>query len=128
MRLRKQYLTKNDCYRAGRTIRPQGVMVHSTGANNSSVARYVPGDDVIGRNQYGNDWDRPGVEKCAHAFVGKFADGGVGTVQTLPWNRRGWHCGRGKNGSANVTHISFEICEDGLEDASYFEAVYHEAV
>lgn len=128
MRLRKQYLTENDCYRAGRTIRPQGVMVHSTGANNPSVARYVPGDDVIGRNQYGNDWDRPGLEKCAHAFVGRFADGSVGTVQTLPWNRRGWHCGRGKNGSANDTHISFEICEDGLEDASYFEAVYQEAV
>ena len=128
MRLRKQYLTENDCYRAGRTIRPQGIMVHSTGANNPSVARYVPGDDVIGRNQYGNDWDRPGLEKCAHAFVGKFADGGVGTVQTLPWNRRGWHCGRGKNGSANDTHISFEICEDGLEDASYFKAVYQEAV
>lgn len=128
MRLRKQYLTENDCYRAGRTIRPQGIMVHSTGANNPSVARYVPGDDVIGRNQYGNDWDRPGVEKCAHAFVGRFADGSVGTVQTLPWNRRGWHCGRGKNGSGNDTHISFEICEDGLEDASYFEAVYQEAV
>lgn len=128
MRLRKQYLTRNDCYRAGRTIRPQGVMVHSTGSNNPSVARYVPGDDVIGRNQYGNDWDRPGVEKCAHAFVGRFADGSVGTVQTLPWNRRGWHCGRGKNGSANDTHISFEICEDGLTDASYFKAVYQEAV
>jgi hypothetical protein len=92
------------------------------------VARYVPGDDVIGRNQYANDWDRTGLNKCVHAFVGKFADGGVGTVQTLPWNRRGWHCGRGKNGSANDTHISFEICEDGLEDASYFEAVYQEAV
>ena len=128
MRLRKQYLTENDCYRAGRTIRPQGIMVHSTGANNPSVARYVPGDDVIGRNQYGNDWDRAGLEKCAHAFVGRFADGSVGTVQTLPWNRRGWHCGRGKNGSANDTHISFEICEDGLEDASYFKAVYQEAV
>lgn len=128
MRIVQQYLTRNDCYRAGRTIRPQGVMVHSTGSNNPSVARYVPGDDVIGRNQYGNDWDRPGLEKCAHAFVGRFADGGVGTVQTLPWNRRGWHCGRGKNGSANDTHISFEICEDGLEDASYFEAVYQEAV
>lgn len=128
MRLRKQYLTKNDCYRAGRTIRPQGVMIHSTGSNNPFVARYVPGNDVIGWNQYGNDWDRPGLEKCAHAFVGRFADGGVGTVQTLPWNRRGWHCGRGKNGSANDTHISFEICEDGLEDASYFKAVYQEAV
>ena len=128
MRIIQQYLTRNDCYRAGRTIRPQGVMVHSTGANNPSVARYVPGDDVIGRNQYGNDWDRPGLEKCAHAFVGRFADGLVGTVQTLPWNRRGWHCGRGKNGSANDTHISFEICEDGLTDASYFKAVYQEAV
>ena len=128
MRLQQQYLTKNDCYRAGRTIQPQGVMVHSTGANNPSVARYVPGNDVIGRNQYGNDWDRPGLEKCAHAFVGLFADGSVGTVQTLPWNWRGWHCGRGKNGSANDTHISFEICEDGLEDASYFKAVYQEAV
>ena len=128
MKIIQQYLTRNECYRAGRTIRPHGIMVHSTGANNPSVARYVPGDDVIGRNQYGNDWDRPGLEKCAHAFVGKFADGSVGTVQTLPWNRRGWHCGRGKNGSANDTHISFEICEDGLEDASYFEAVYQEAV
>ena len=124
MRIIQQYLTRNDCYRAGRAIRPQGVMVHSTGANNPSVARYVPGDDVIGRNQYGNDWDRPGLEKCAHAFVGKFADGLVGTVQTLPWNRRGWHAG----GAANNTHISFEICEDGLEDASYFSAVYQEAV
>ena len=128
MKIIQQYLTRNECYRAGRTIRPQGVMVHSIGANNPSVARYVPGDDVIGRNQYGNDWDRPGLEKCAHAFVGRFADGLVGTVQTLPWNRRGWHCGRGKNGSANDTHISFEICEDGLEDASYFKAVYQEAV
>ena len=128
MKIIQQYLTRNECYRAGRTIRPHGIMVHSTGANNPSVARYVPGDDVIGRNQYGNDWDRPGLEKCAHAFVAKCADGSVGTVQTLPWNRRGWHCGRGKNGSANDTHISFEICEDGLEDASYFEAVYQEAV
>lgn len=128
MKIIQQYLTRNECYRAGRTIRPHGIMVHSTGANNPSVARYVPGDDVIGRNQYGNDWDRPGLEKCAHAFVGRFADGLVGTVQTLPWNRRGWHCGRGKNGSANDTHISFEICEDGLEDASYFKAVYQEAV
>ncbi len=138
MRIVQQYLTRNDCYRAGRTIRPQGVMIHSTGANNPSVARYVPGDEEIGRNTYGNHWNQTNTEykakfdkklnKCAHAFMGRFADGGVGTVQTLPWNRRGWHCGRGKNGSANDTHISFEICEDGLEDASYFEAVYQEAV
>ena len=52
------------------------------------------------------------------------ADGSIATYQTLPWNYRGWHAG----GSANDTHIGFEICEDGLTDASYFSAVYKEAV
>ena len=36
---------------------------------------------------------------------------------------RGWHAG----GSANNTHIGFEICEDGLTDAAYFAKVYREA-
>ena len=127
MRLRQQLLTKNDCYRAGKTIRPRGVMVHSTGANNPRVARYIPGDDEIGRNTGGSHWDQPG-KLCVHAFIGRFADGGVGAVQTLPWNRRAWHCGSGRKGSGNDTHISFEICEDGLSDPEYFRAVYREAV
>lgn len=128
MRLEKQLLTKNDCYTAGRTITPLGVMVHSTGANNPKVSRYVPGNEVLGYNTGGNHWDQPDVSKCVHAFVGKFADGVVGTVQTLPWNRQGWHCASGSRGSGNNTHISFEICEDGLEDEGYFAAVYQEAV
>lgn len=92
MRLRQQLLTKNECYITGRTIKPKGIMVHSTGANNPRVARYVPGDDEMGRNTGGNHWNqlRPGGRQvCVHAFVGKFADGAVGTVQTLPWNVRG---------------------------------------
>ena len=128
MRLVQQILTHNDCYRAGRTIQPKGIMVHSTGANNPKVSRYVPGNGQLGRNTYGNHWDRSGVNTCVHAFIGKFADGKVGTVQTLPWNRRGWHCGKGRNGSANDTHISFEICEDGLTSPAYFNSVYREAV
>ena len=127
MRLRQQILTKNDCYRAGNTIRPKGVMVHSTGKNNPNVSRYVPGSVEMGWNQYNNHWNQPG-KLCVHAFIGKFADGKVGTVQTLPWNRLAWHCGSGKKGSANGTHISFEICEDGLSDPAYFKAVYREAV
>lgn len=99
-------------------------MVHSTGSNNPRVSRYVPGDEVIGYNTNGNHWNRSGLTKCVHAFIGKFSDGSIGTVQTLPWNHRGWHAG----GAANNTHISFEICEDGLTDASYFQAVYREAV
>ena len=124
MNLRQQFLTKNDCYRVGRTIKPKGVMIHSTGANNPRVSRYVPGDAVTGKNKYGNHWNRGDLPKCVHAFIGKFAGGEVGTVQTLPWNWRGWHAG----GNANNTHIGFEICEDGLKDASYFKAVYQEAV
>ena len=128
MTLYRQFLTRNDCCAAGRTITPRGVMVHSTGANNPRVSRYVPGDEVLGVNRNGNHWDRPGVDKCVHAFIGKIADGSVAAVQTLPWDRRGWHAGTGTSGrSANDTHIAFEICEDGLDDPDYFAAVYQAA-
>ena len=103
-------------------------MVHSTGANNPFLKRYIgPDDGLLGKNQYNNHWnqDRPdGRQVCVHGFIGKLADGSIATYQTLPWNHRGWHGG----GSSNDTHISFEICEDGLTDASYFRAVYQEAV
>ena len=56
--------------------------------------------------------------------IGKLADGTVATYQTLPWDHRGWHAG----GSANNTHIGFEICEDDLTDGAYFAKVYKEAV
>lgn len=128
MRFCTQILTKNDCWKAGRTIVPQGIMVHSTGADNPNVSRYVPGNDEIGWNTGGNHWDMPGVGACVHAFIGKLADGSVGVVQTLPWNMRSWHAGAGSRGSANDTHIAFEICEDGLENAAYFGAVYQAAV
>jgi N-acetylmuramoyl-L-alanine amidase len=111
-------MTNNACYKAGRTITPKGIMVHSTGANNPNLKRYVgPDDGLLGKNQYNNHWnqDKPdGRQVCVHAFIGKLADGSIATYQTLPWNHRGWHAG----GSANDTHIGFEICEDGLTDAA----------
>ena len=104
MRLRQQYMTQNDCYKAGRYIAVRGVMIHSTGANNPRVSRYVRGTLEIGRNSGHNHWDRPGLEKCVHAFIGEFADEGIGTVQTLPWTMRAWHCG----GSGNDTTVDCE--------------------
>lgn len=93
--LTQQFLTENDCYKSGRTIKPQGVMVHSTG-----VAQPDP-EVFIGR------WNQPDVAKCVHAFVGRER-----VIQTLPWTMRGWHAGTGTSGrSANNTHISFECCE-----------------
>lgn len=122
-----QYLTKNACYLSGEPLKVKGIMVHSTGANNPRVSRYVPGNDVMGYNQYGNHWNQyapSGTKKCVHGFIGKFADGSIGVVQTLPWDMVGWHCG----GAANETHIGFEICEDNLDSAEYFNAVYEKAV
>jgi hypothetical protein len=128
MNLHKLILTNNACYKAGKTIIPKGIMVHSTGANNPSLKRYVgPDDGLIGKNQAGNHWnqDKPdGRKVCVHAFIGKLNDGKIATYQTLPWTLLGWHAG----GSANDSHIGFEICEDGLTDASYFSAVYKEAM
>lgn len=128
MNLQKLILTNNACYKAGKTIIPKGIMVHSTGANNPWLKRYVgPDDGLLGKNQYNNHWnqDKPdGRQVCVHGFIGKLADGSIATYQTLPWNHRGWHAG----GSANDTHISIEICEDDLTEASYFSAIYKEAV
>ena len=129
MLLIQNYLTKNDCYKANRRIAPKGIMVHSTGANNPTLKRYVQPDiQGIGKNTNNNDWNRSGIGACVHAFIGKRADGSIATVQTLPWNWRGWHGGKGTKGSVNNTHISFEICEDGLTDRTYFLKVYQEAV
>lgn len=125
MNLHSCILTGNNCYKANRWIKPAGVMVHSTGANNPNLRRYVqPDDGLLGTNPNGNDWNRSGVGACVHAFIGKLADGTIATYQTLPWTMRGWHCGD----EGNNTHISFEICEDGLEDEDYFRAAYREAV
>lgn len=128
MNLHTLILTNNACFKAGKTIIPKGIMVHSTGANNPTLRRYVgPNDGLLGINNAGNHWnkDKPdGRQICPHAFIGKLADGTIATYQTLPWNYRGWHAG----GSANDTLIGFEICEDGLSDPEYFNKVYEEAI
>lgn len=139
MKLLKCILTESDCYKAKRTIQPKGVMVHSTGANNPNLRRYVqpvlstPGREellaALGTNPNGNHWNRPGLDVCVHGFIGRLADGTVAAVQTLPWAHRGWHAGTGTSGrSANNTHISFEMCQDGLNDPVYFRQAYQTAV
>lgn len=139
MRLIQCILTENDCYKTNEWIAVKGVMIHSTGANNPTLKRYVqpletdPNYDelisLIGYNRNANDWNRPDTNACVHGFIGKLADGSIASIQTLPWAMRGWHAGSGTTRpSANNTHISFEICEDGLDDPEYFRKVYREAV
>ena len=133
MKLHQLIFTKNLCYIAGRKIVPRGILVHSTGCNAPGLKRWVgPDDGVVGKNLYNNHWNSPGkivngklveFRKCCHAFIGKMADGTVATYQVLPWDHRGWHCA----GSGNDTHISFEMCEDGLTNKEYLNEVWSEA-
>lgn len=93
MNLIQSILTKNPCYTCGRTITVKGLMLHSVGCPQPSAAVFV------------KNWNRADYSNaCVHAFI----DGNTGDVhQTLPWNRRGWHCGA----AANNTHIGVEMCE-----------------
>lgn len=68
MNLHKLILTENACYKAGEKIAVKGIMVHSTGANNPWLKRYVgPDDGKLGKNQYGNHWNtyHPGGREVA---------------------------------------------------------------
>lgn len=115
MREEIKLLKNNDCYKKGQTIKPIGFMIHSTGAPNPNIDRYVD----IPNGRFSNHWNKPGITKCVHGFVGKFPNGEIGFCQTLPFTMRGWHAGGGKKGSYNNTHIGVEICEDLLNDRNY---------
>lgn len=142
MRLIECYMRQSTWYKGAKNGTPKGVLWHSTGANNPTIKRYVQPDDnaadrdamiaLIGKNQYGNDWNH--IERSAgvHAWIGKLADGSIATVEAGPHNKKAWGCGDKaanlKNGwSLNETHLQFEICEDGLNDKAYFEKTYQEA-
>lgn len=132
MNLHKQILTNNACYKAGVKMKPKGLMLHSTGANNPKLSRYItPDDGLLGPNvggQHFNQDSPAGRHVCPHAFIGKLKDGSIATYQTLPWDMRGWHSGAGPKGQANDGYIGIEICEDDLKDPEYFAKVYREAV
>ena len=125
------------CYKGTREMTVKGVLWHSTGADNPTLKRYVqPGDNdanraemlkLLGKNSNGNDWNHISVQAGLNAWIGELANGDIASIQTMPWDYRPWGCGSGNNGSCNNGWIQFEICEDGLSDKTYFNAVYKEA-
>lgn len=144
MHLFKCFMRNSRCYRGTTTANPVGILWHDTGGGNPEIRRYVqPGPDdpnraellaKIGKNVNGNDWNHPNTEqKGVNAFIGKLADGSIGTVQVLPWIYRPWGCGGGVNGSCNGATggkmwIQFEICDDYYKSKDYFRKCYREAV
>lgn len=130
MRLIECIMTQSTCYRKTTKGHPVGVLWHDTGAGNPYIWRYVqPSDNdpnrdellkIIGKNPNANDWNHTEREAGVHFFIGRLADGSIGTVQTLPLDYRPWGCGSGRygscNGSPSVSNspfwIQFEICDD----------------
>ena len=115
-----QYTTHSDAWHNS-VLQPRGVMVHSTAA---------PG---VSAQTFRDRWDRPGVGASVHYFLDD-----KDIIQCLPLNKRAGHCA----GTANSTHIAFEICEPkGLiynqagsaiieyhPPAGYFQAAWENAV
>lgn len=134
--------TQSTCYKGTSKFTPRGVLWHCTGANNPNLKRYVQPSDtkpsadtysksewlkILGTNTNKNDWNHITRQAGLNAWIGKLADGTVTSIQTMPWDFGPWGCGGGSKGSLNNTHMQFEICEDGLTDKNYFNAVYKEA-
>ena len=138
--------TTSKCYKGTSKMTPKGVLWHSTGCNNPYIKRYVQpttgaSDEaemiaLLGKNSNKNDWNHVSRDAGLNFWVGKLADGTVAAVQTMPWNYKPWGCGGGTKGSANNTHIQFEICEDNWRDnkgnptaaqIAYCKATFEEA-
>ena len=107
----KCMMTNSTCYRETRKMDIKGVLVHSTGAPNPNLKRYVqPSKDdpnyisllqKLGSNANGNDWNHVELQAGLNAWIGKLANGQVTSVQTMPWEYRPWGCGSGSAGSCN---------------------------
>ena len=165
MRLLECLLIENDCYKKYHlnSIVPTGITVHSTDYAGKVLKRFVQpasgqtvglmdGDTVVnadqmiqilGKNIYGNSWNRGGVEACVHAFLGKLADESYAVCKTLEYTQPCWggafgtkgsYDGRkkvnGKNVAGGILHIQFEMIESpsGDNDPVHCKKLYDLAI
>ena len=125
----KAHAVNNLCYIAAQKMVPKGIVVHSTGANNPCLKRYVDAPNEVGINRYGNHWnvEKPGGRKvCVHAFIGYDHYMQVRVAELLPLDICCWGVGSGKHGSYNYdpAYIQFEICEDNLTEKTYYDNAF----
>lgn len=125
----KAHAVKNLCYIAAQKMVPQGIVVHSTGANNPYLKRYVDSADEVGVNRNRNHWNTAtpdGRKVCVHAFIGYDKNNQIRVAEILPLNICCWGVGKGKKGSYNTNpaYIQFEICEDNLTNQAYYKKAF----
>ena len=94
--IKKKFMNKNRCYSNPQKITPVGLMLHSVGCPQ-------PKPEVFIRL-----WNDAGKDVSIHGFIGENE-----AFQTLPYDYKGWHAGRGTSGkSANgLGYIGFEMTE-----------------
>ena len=141
MTIKQCIMTLSRCYRETTSDPKVGIIVHSTGCNNTSLKRFVqPSEDDpfydeiiadIGKNVNKNDWNHTDVAKGVHAFIGKNKAGVVEVYQVLPYEKNAWGVAAGKNGSVNYGDyacIQFEVEEDALKNEAYFNEAMTAAI
>lgn len=102
-------------YKANRRIKPRGIVIHSTGAENPNLKRWVFAPDIVGENPNNNYFSGKNDtrEVMPHAVFGyndKKEEYAI--CHILPYDYRCWGCGSGSKGSYNDSHIQIEIAED----------------
>lgn len=89
MKIIKQYLTKNDCYNSGRTIKITHMQLHSIG---------TPQPKATSLMSY---WNQPGIEQMVHALVQYKPEKAV--YEIMESNKRSWaDAGFGNNHAYTV--------------------------
>lgn len=134
-------MTNSTCYKETSESPKVGIVVHSTGVNQTALARYIqpspddPNKDEIladiGKNIYSNSWNQVTVYKGVHAMIGNNAAGEVEVYQVLPYEKDAWGVASGSRGSYNYApnaHIQFEMLEDDLKHKDYYDKVIDSAI
>ncbi len=94
-----KWMNENRCWTSEkRTIKPRGIMVHSTASPGIMAPDWF--------SRWNKQPENGGKLTSVHAFVDDKC-----IMQYLPWCLRTWHCGRGDNDSGNDNYISIEMCE-----------------
>ncbi len=126
----QQMAVNNPCYKKNkRRMKTTHLILHSTGANNPNLKRYVtPDDGMLGENKYKNGWNSADKDTLVHGVIGKNKNGVIEAYQIAPWGLQVWGCGSGSKGSGNSFAIQIEICEDQTLGAKYAKETYEVAV
>lgn len=106
--------TYSGAYQANRRIKPKGIVIHSTGAENPYLWRWVNDPINAGSNSSANYFGGENDDRqvTPHAVFGLDINRDCAVIKILPYDYRCWGCGHDVNGSYNDSHIQIEIAED----------------